>query len=191
MTSRATIPAGKQRIFIGIPLDRQCQKQIGELLKPLEQSRQDIRWVRASNRHLTLAFLGNIPDHEVKVLQHSFAGAYQNETRFQYQLNTLTRFPDAAGRIIALVNDPTRPLAILFQNTLNLLRENRLKPDRKDFRPHITLGRIKKPRHEKGNLVQQVNIKLIVEKVTLFQSQFSESGPEYTSLAETYLQSRP
>lgn len=175
------------RVFIGIPLDRQCQKQVDELLRPLEQSRQDIRWVPAGNRHLTLAFLGNIPDHEVLKLQHSFAGAYQHETRFHYPLTTLTRFPDTAGRIIALTNDPTRPLDVLFQNTLEMLRENRLKPDRKDFRPHITLGRIKRPRHVKESLAQQVNINLTVGKVRLFQSQSSESGPVYTSLAETHL----
>ena len=189
MTSRATIPAGRQRIFIGIPLDRQCQKQIGELLKPLEQSRRDIRWVPANNRHLTLAFLGNIPDLEAQKLQHHFAAAYQQETRFQYQLTTLTRFPDSLGRIIALINDPTPPLDALYKNTLKMLRETRLKPDRKNFRPHVTLGRIRKPRHVKENLVQQANIRLVVDTVRLFRSQFSESGPVYTSLAETNLRS--
>jgi len=187
MTSKATIQAGKQRIFIGIPLDGHCQKQINELLKCLRQSRKDIRWVPENNRHLTLAFLGNIPDQDVEKLQHSFAKTYQNEPQFQYHLTTLTRFPDSAGRIIALVNDPTRPLDILFQNTLEMLRENRLNPDRKSFRPHITLGRIKRPRHVKENPGQQANIDLMVEKVTLFQSNFSESGPVYTSKTETKL----
>ena len=103
------IPPGTQRVFIGIPIDKHSQQHINVLLKPIEDSRRDIRWVPENNRHLTLAFLGNRPISEVDNLVRLFDESYQQETRFHYSLSTLERFPDPAGRIIALTNESTEP----------------------------------------------------------------------------------
>ena len=117
-----TIPPGVHRVFIGIPIDENSQQQINKLLKPMKNSSQDVRWVPASHRHLTLAFLGNKPASVVANLIRLFAQTYQQQAHFQYNMSTLTRFPDPEGRIIALVDDPVRPLRNLFRLTLALLQ---------------------------------------------------------------------
>jgi len=181
------IPPGTQRVFIGIPIDNQSQQHINELLKPIKDSRQDIRWVPENNRHLTLAFLGNRPIFEVDNLIRLFDESYQQETRFQYRLSTLERFPEPTGRIIALTNEPTKPLDNLFQITLKLLQRNEIEFSRKKFRPHLTLGRIKRPKHVKKTFDRQINIKLDITKITLYQSTLSESGSIYLPLKEIQL----
>ncbi len=181
------IPHGTQRVFIGIPIDNQSQQHINELLKPIKDSRQDIRWVPENNRHLTLAFLGNRPISEVDNLIQQFDESYQQETRFQYRLSTLERFPDPAGRIIALTNEPAGSLDELFQVTLKLLQRNEIEFSRKKFRPHVTLGRIKRPKHVKKTFDQQININLNITKITLYQSTLSESGSIYLQLKEIQL----
>jgi 2'-5' RNA ligase len=181
------IPHGTQRVFIGIPIDNQSQQHINELLKPIKDSRQDIRWVPENNRHLTLAFLGNRPISEVDNLIQQFDESYQQETRFQYRLSTLERFPDPAGRIIALTNEPAGSLDELFQVTLKLLQRNEIEFSRKKFRPHVTLGRIKRPKHVKKTFDQQININLDITKITLYQSTLSESGSIYLPLKEIQL----
>ena len=175
------------RVFIGIPIDKQAQQYINELLKPIEDSRQDIRWVPENNRHLTLAFLGNRPVSEVDNLIQQFDESYHQETRFQYSLSTLERFPDTTGRIIALTNEPTGPLDSLFQITLKLLQRNDIRFDRKKFRPHVTLGRIRRPKHVKKTFDRQINIKLDITRITLFQSTLTDSGSIYSALKETLL----
>ena len=191
MNTKLTIPRGTQRVFIGIPIDKQSQQHINELLKPIKDSRQDIRWVPENNRHLTLAFLGNRPISEVDNLIPLFDESYQQETRFQYRLSTLERFPEPTGRIIALTNEPTEPLDNLFQITLKLLQRNGIEFDRKKFRPHLTLGRIRRPKHVKKTFDQQININLDITKITLYQSRFTESGSIYSPLKETQLHKTP
>ena len=181
------IPPGTQRVFIGIPIDKQSRQQINELLKPIRDSRRDIRWVPENNRHLTLAFLGNRPISEVDNLVRLFDESYQQETRFHYSLSTLERFPDPAGRIIALTNESTEPLDKLFQITLKLLQRNEIEFDRKKFRPHVTLGRIRRPKHVKKTFDQQLNINLDITKITLYQSTLTDSGAIYSALKETLL----
>lgn len=181
------IPPGTQRVFIGIPIDKQSQQYINELLKPIKNSRRDIRWVPENNRHLTLAFLGNRPISEVDNLIQQFDESYQQEIRFQYRLSTLERFPDPKGRIIALTNESTEPLDNLFQITLKLLQRNEIEFDRKKFRPHVTLGRIKRPKHVKKTFDRQMNINLDINKITLYQSTLTNSGSIYSTLKETLL----
>ena len=176
-----------QRVFIGIPVDEQSQQHINELLKPIKKLRQDIRWEPANNRHLTLAFLGDLPVPEVENLLQLFSETYQQETRFEYRLSTLTRFPEPTSRIIALVDDPTGPLERLFQITRRFLERNNIELDLKEFRPHVTLGRIKKANRVKTNFDQQTNINLAIDKITFYLSTLSESGSIYTKLKETQL----
>ncbi len=178
---------GLQRVFIGIPVDGQSQQRINELLKPLKALHQGIRWEPENNRHLTLAFLGDMPIPEVENLLQLFAETYQQERHFDYKLSTLTRFPTTTGRIIALVDDPNGPLSRLFQITRRFLERNDVKLNLKAFRPHITLGRIKRAKHVKTNFDQQTNIKLNINKIAFYQSTLSESGSIYTALKETPL----
>lgn len=176
---------GMRRVFIGIPVDEQSQQHITELIKPITNLRLGIRWEPESNRHLTLAYLGDRPIAEVKNLLQLFSATYQQEKHFKFKLSTLTRFPEPTSRIIALVDDPTGPLDRLFQITQNFLERNNVQLDLKAFRPHITLGRIKKPKQLKTNFDQQTNINLEVNKILFYQSSLGPSGSIYTVLKET------
>jgi len=191
MNIKFTTPGGTQRVFIGVPIDKHAQQQISELLTPIRSSKQDIRWVPANNRHLTLAFLGNKPDRVVKNLIQLFDKTYQQEIHFQHKLSTLARFPNPKGKIIALVDDPVRPLNNLFQITLGLLQRNNIELDRKEFRPHITLGRIKRPKTVQSDFGQRTNIILNIDKIVLYQSKPAESGPIYSILKQTRLKLLP
>ena len=187
MEKSRIIPPGTQRVFIGIPVDRRSQKHITGLLKPVINSRLDAAWVPESNRHLTLAFLGDRPIFVIEDLLRVFDETYQQQACFQFSLRKLTRFPDVTGRIIALTGESTGPLENLFQITRKLLRIKGLEFDRKPFRPHVTLGRIRRAKHVKMSVDQHVNINLDVTKISLYQSTLTETGSVYTSLKETQL----
>jgi 2'-5' RNA ligase len=181
------IPPGVQRVFIGIPVDIQAQQNINGLLRPLKESRGDIRWVPEINRHMTLAFLGDIQVTDVGILMGLFDETYQQEKHFRYTFSMLTRFPGSTGRIIALTGDPDRSLDNLFQNTLRFLQSNKQSMDRREFRSHVTLGRLKRAKQVKTNFDQQTNIHLEIRRIVLYQSTLTDSGPIYSVLKDTKL----
>jgi 2'-5' RNA ligase len=176
-----------QRVFIGIPVDIQAQQHINNLLRPLKGSRGDIRWVPEINRHITLAFLGNVPVAEVDILMGLFDETYRQEKHFRYRLSMLTRFPESTSRIIALTGEPDRPLDNLFQITLKVLPGNGQRTEPRAFRPHLTLGRLKRAKQVKTTFDQQTDIHVAIGKVVLYQSTLTESGPIYSALKETQL----
>jgi 2'-5' RNA ligase len=176
-----------QRVFIGIPVDKPAQRQINELLIPAKRSNPDIRWVPEHNRHLTLAFLGNRPTGVIKDLVRSMHLAFQQQLAFRTGFSTLRRFPTSTGNIIALVYKPDEYFAHLFQVTQDFLTENGLGFDLKPFRPHITLGRIRKASTLKITFNQETNIGLRVDKVALYQSTLTDTGSIYLALKEIEL----
>jgi 2'-5' RNA ligase len=185
-----TLPTTQQdvrRIFIGIPVDQQAQKQINVLLKPIKKLPVDIYWIPEPNRHLTLAFLGNVPVGRIRNLVGSFDKVYQRSGRFQFKLTMLNRFPGRMGRIIALVNDPDTTLQDVYQITLDLVQSNGLELDRKKFRPHVTLGKIRRAHQVKETINQPTDICLNVSNVRLYESTMTDSGVVYTSLKDAQL----
>ena len=179
--------AGMQRVFIGVPVDKISQKAINKLLEGVKTPDREVRWVSESNRHMTLAFLGDRSVSEVEGLARQFDQTYQRLTRFQYSLSALARFPDPRGRIIALTGEPEAPLENVFQITQGLLRKNKFVFDQKKFRPHVTLARIRNPKRLKTAFHQAINIELDVSSITLFQSTLTNFGSIYSVLTETRL----
>lgn len=180
-----------QRVFIGIPVDRRLQRQINQILKPVKSSHPKIRWVTEINRHLTLAFPGDLPFERVETLVRQFDKTYQGEMQFQYRFSKLTGFPAARSALLALTGERDAAMDHLQKVTRNLLEKNGIGFDSKKFRPHITLGRNKRAEHVAINDCQALEIDLSVDKVRLYHSTLTKSGSIYSTLKETSLRKPP
>lgn len=176
-----------QRVFIAVPVNRRLQKQIDRLLAPVKRSHHDIRWVAEQNRHLTLAFLGDQSDPVVASLADAMDDAYRKQSGFDAGFSALARFPDAKGHILALVGRADDRLASLFELTRALLAQFGLAPEFQTFRPHITVGRIIRPRLVKTRIGEPADFQLTVDRVTLYQSTLTPAGSVYRALKETAL----
>lgn len=179
--------SGLHRVFIGIGCDDGIQEQTKKLVNPLKKAFPRIAWVPEINRHLTLAFLGNLSSSQLGNLMADFDKAYKRDKSFRYSLTKLTRFPDSNGRIVALVGDPDDRLSRVYQHTMMLLQANDLESVWDDFKPHITLGRFRKTIPFSTNIDLPVDARLEVVKITLYQSVLTSSGSVYTALREARL----
>lgn len=176
-----------QRIFIGVPVDGRAQNHINRLLKPLLQMNPRLRWVPEGNRHLTLAFLGDMPVSIADELVKFFDETYGREASFQFSLTRLAPFPKPNSGIIALTGEADRSLENLFKITARLLRCIGQEVDTRAFLPHVTLARFGRKKHARLRLEQSVNVVLNVAKVRLYRSTLTGSGPIYSVLKETAL----
>jgi len=176
-----------QRLFIAVPVGQRLQKRINRLLAPMKDPNTGIRWVAEQNRHLTLAFLGDQPGPVAGALAGSMGDAYTRMERFDASFPILARFPDAKGNILALVGYADDALTGLFEATRELLAQLELAPEFKTFRPHITVGRIIRPRLVKTRFHEAADIELPVDRVTLYRSTLTPAGSVYHALREAHL----
>ena len=172
----------KQRIFIGIPIGEPTQRAIDRLLESMNVDDRNLRWVSAKNRHLTLAFLGDTPKNDVETVLGKFARTYKPCGPFAYHFSALERFPGASGRIIALTGEASDPVHDLAMSTRDMLRKCGLGHERKEFRPHVTLARVRNPKHPLTGVNRQVRLEMDVTRVVLYRSTLTRTGSIYTEL---------
>jgi len=176
------------RVFAGIPVSQELQKELGKLLKKLERKHWPVKWETPEKLHFTLAFLGNI--ERVEKLENIVIKACQDFTPFLVKVKGLGCFPDYDwARVIWLgLKGDLKTLASMRKLIREGLKKGGFVIDNKPFSPHVTLGRVKRARvKERKEMARQlkalqkfeVRREWLVDKVVVFESILGRSGSRY------------
>jgi 2'-5' RNA ligase len=128
-----------RRMFIAIDLP----PPLAGNLSNLDPHLPNLRWLPASALHLTLCFLGNVPDETAEPLIQALDKI--DSLRFPLVLQNLGSFGSRSRPSVVWAGLETCPseLSTLHHQIQAATRAAGLQPDAKRFHPHITLGRCK------------------------------------------------
>lgn len=182
------------RCFAAIELDGAIQKKLGQLQGRFQREYRlrdpEIKWVRPGNIHLTLKFLGEVPDSQITQVCSAVSQAASQAKPFEIEIGDCGCFPPrGAARVMWVgVVAGIEPLAALQQELELSLIDLGFEPESRPFRGHLTLARIKNARV--GHLVREVvegvgPVSLGMQsaaEITVFQSQLARGGPTYIPL---------
>ena len=178
--------ASSKRLFIALPipsaanhsLDKYCQ----QLDEQYESSR--IRYTPINNRHLTLAFLGQLDS--TQVVDATEAVQQIRHTPIYLKLTAIERFPDSQSRIITALPEPSSQLRSLHHQLQQALEQQGFPGMTRPFRPHVTLARMK---YNKEHLAIALNppIDMMVSEVILYESQRIDISTVYIPRVKTAL----
>jgi 2'-5' RNA ligase len=187
-----------KRIFIAIKVDPgQSLMRIYSSLRSLLGS-EKIKWTDPANIHLTLAFLGDTADDLISVagiiLKQKCAGFGD----FKFNLNGAGVFKNYRDpRVIWIGIEPNENLIQLNDRILTGLKDAGFKLEDRQFRPHITLGRIKSIKNPDAlrsalgeyqeSQIQEVHVK----EVILYESILKPTGPVYKPIGNFSLSPPP
>ncbi|MDH3230199.1 MAG: RNA 2',3'-cyclic phosphodiesterase [Alphaproteobacteria bacterium] len=172
------------RLFVAIPLPETVRTQ----LTLLQSGLQGARWIKPENIHMTLRFIGEIPNDIAGDIDLALAGI--NAPGFALHLGGIGNFargkhPHALWVGIA----PSKPLAHLQAKIESALVRAGLAAETRKFSPHVTIARLRDIR--KGRVEDWVTAHgafrsepFVVERFVLFSSFLSSSGAIYTPEAE-------
>jgi 2'-5' RNA ligase len=156
-----------------------------------------IQWVRPESIHLTLKFLGDVPEERVAEIGAALDGAAAGHARFTLEADGLGVFPDLrAPRVLwAGLADPAGAARRLADGVDAALDAIGFAPERKPFHPHLTLARVKERSREVGlalareRWLEQPAMQgpLTVAAVALMKSELKPSGAVYTELRRAAL----
>ncbi|KYJ86863.1 RNA 2',3'-cyclic phosphodiesterase [Sulfurovum riftiae] len=159
------------RLFIASPVMFENYAQIKEDFGEILQG----KWVEEENLHLTWIFLGNMSDEKAVIEKMKRLTLPETEVTIS-ELGYFGRPPR-----ILFARAREKPL----YETAKTFKESGF--DLYRFKPHITLCRIKqidnyKQYKEKMKNYREKVLGTILPKITLYKSELSERGPEYTAL---------
>jgi 2'-5' RNA ligase len=177
------------RAFVGIRIDPEVTRQIYEAQARLEQPLKGIRWVKDQSLHLTLKFLGEIPEERVAAVGDALERAARSRERFVFGCRGLGVFPDIRRpRVLwaGLEGKWLVPLAAAVEERLEAAGFAR---ERREFKPHLTIGRWREFDGRAELLRQQLEHWTDhdfgvspVNEVIFFQSVLKPDGAVYTPL---------
>lgn len=186
------------RSFIAIELKNEDTiNNIVSFGKRLKKNQKKIKLVEPQNLHLTIKFLGNIRESTAPKI-YSIIERQINDKQFsgkekEYSLKGVGKFRGYQIIWVKMHGD------IDFLQTVKEEVETRLnsqlkirKDKRQDFKPHLTIARLKKKRIDYKTFDSFKNIikenkdkefgKFTVSKITLKKSELTPKGPIYTDL---------
>ncbi len=132
------------RTFIAIELPSEVKDLISGQIERLKGVvAGGMKWVDPHIAHLTLAFLGNVPDTRLPLLSHLVDDAGLDSTAFSLSTGQLGIFPNLRRpRVLWLGLEGDIELLLQLQRRLqNALSHKGFAVESRAFKPHVTLGR--------------------------------------------------
>ena len=177
------------RLFTGIALPADVSENLEWLIKRLKPTAK-IKWSRVVNLHITTKFIGEWPESRLGELRDVLAALTARDS-FPVGVRKLGWYPnERAPRVFWAGVEAPDDLLELAADTSRLVEQLGVKPERRDYSPHLTLARVKGPA-ALGALKQAVEElpsrefgQFEATSFHLYRSEPRSAGPRYTSLAE-------
>jgi 2'-5' RNA ligase len=171
------------RLFAAIELPADVREAALEAQGGLRAMVSGVRWVRAENLHLTLAFFGEVDRHDRLV---GALGEGPPLARVGgLTLRSIGGFPERRPRVIVIdVEDVSGKLGVLAGEIGK--RAEAWRADDKPFRAHVTLGRSKDSCGIAHRDLPPVPVRPAAwepEEFVLFESQRTATGSIYRAIA--------
>jgi 2'-5' RNA ligase len=135
------------RTFIAIELNDETRAYLGQELQRLAEALPQIKWVDPANFHVTLAFLGKLDDEHLALATEAAQEIANQQRRFTLHLARLGMFdPEREVRVLWQGISGNRVRLLKLQAALAAALTSRGFPaEKRPFRPHLTLARLKEP----------------------------------------------
>lgn len=177
------------RTFIAIELPENIKQEIERLQTPLKKTRAFVSWVRPSNIHVTLKFLGEVPEEKIDEVFDATERSVEGNKRFNMSLKNTGGFPNLRRpRVIWIgTGSGAEELFRLAERIEEEMEKIGFPREKRKFSPHFTMGRVKSAKNIEP-LVRQVKSidfeteEIPVVEVVVMRSQLHPDGAIYTPL---------
>ena len=182
------------RLFVAIELDKRVKDELVAAQTRLREFDRTVRWPRPEQMHLTLKFLGEVPDGDVPGVCEAAKRAAQRSAPFRFTLRGLGCFPPKGpARIVwAGIEAQGQGLQGCQQAvedemvSVGFLREGRA------YSPHLTIGRVRQG-HDTRPLRAALETSELQgplqspSELVLFESKLTPRGAIYTAVTSCRL----
>jgi RNA 2',3'-cyclic 3'-phosphodiesterase len=176
------------RLFVALEILSTLRENLAALLKSLRGASPQTRWVRPENLHVTLKFIGEVPETKLAAVHSALAGV-RSEQHVTLDFRGLGFFPNEKHpRVIWAGIEASPNLKTLASDIDKATEKLGIAREQRAFSPHLTLARFEPPRlPENLRFAIQENAardfgSLRANQFQLIESKLKPSGAEYTTL---------
>ncbi len=187
------------RTFLAIDLPEWQKQKISLAVETWRRHRAAVRWTAVSRLHLTLKFLGDVPENALIAIKDACTLAASRHSAFELKTTVTGVFPTLKRpRILWIGLGPVQQGALhgLQQSVEQMLEDTGFPREEKPFSPHITVGRVKsgkniRPLMEDFMRYEPDSNPFTVDSFALYSSTLTRKGPIYRELERFRLSTAP
>jgi 2'-5' RNA ligase len=177
------------RCFIAVGIPDAVKEGISGLIDVLKKHEGDVKWIKPENLHLTLKFLGSTPEDLIPGIGEALFEVASSSEPFYIRIYSTGVFPNKKyPRVIWVGMEDSQVLGRLRDNIEEDMSRLGFKKEGKEFKPHLTIGRVRSPKGMINIITELENFKdkdfgtVTVDAVKLMKSELKPKGAEYTCL---------
>lgn len=178
------------RCFIALEIPDHVKTRISGLIGSLKPLSRAVRWVRPENVHLTLKFLGEVPERLLPDINEAIAKAVSGHEPFALSARGTGAFPSKSRpRVVWAGLVESNGLMRLHEDIERAMERLGFIPENREFRAHLTIGRVKGSGGLSG-LMRELESHAEVEfgkfeagEIVLMKSDLLPSGAVYSVLS--------
>jgi len=174
------------RCFIAIDIHE--NPALRGFLEELRGLGKSLKVVGPQNLHLTLRFLGDVPESSIDAIEGAMRECVSGIEPFTAVLSGAGAFPNANRPRVVWIGMEGEPLKQMASQLNGALAQLGFPPDRHGFSPHVTVARVKGPQQREAlqRLLARERGKefgvLDVPEIRLKRSTLTPTGPIYETL---------
>ena len=180
------------RTFVAVAVSDEVKRYAESLKDELMACLTGIHWTRRENLHLTLKFLGDVPETELAGVCRAVRAAVAEQDPLEIECAGLGAFPDKERprTLWVGIRQGEEPFRMLQEQIDDRLTRYGFPPERRRFHGHLTIGRISRRDGLTADQLEQVRgiiereqasegIFMNVEQVITFSSFLESEGRVY------------
>ena len=179
------------RSFLAFELPVDIKKIIKAVSDDARELPLNVRWVNVSDIHLTIVFMGDIQEEQIKPIQDIIKDVCHGYGPFSIAIKGIGFFGSRRNpRVLWIGLDGAIDRMACFKDDLQKgMKPFGIKEEKRRFKPHLTLGRFRKDArtgsHLDDLLSRYHDLKSpdgIIEELVLFKSDLQPGGAVYSRL---------
>ena len=184
------------RLFVAVNLPDQVRQAAWQAAAPLRSKGYPVKWVDSEALHVTLKFLGEVEPQRQSEIVRAIESAVVGSRIFQLAVGGFGAFPnDRRPRVVWIGCEAVAALELIQHRVEQEMHELGFPVEGRPFRPHLTLGRVKRGARASDlagfdSAIRQVEFQgdVAVESIDLMQSELARTGARYTVLRAVTLE---
>lgn len=172
-----------QRLFIALSLSEEIKDFIDIYISEINHCFSGVNWEQKEKFHITLKFLGQVEEERCRLLTKNLDKVLKNIQSFEARIEKLTAFPNFKNpKVLVLKLLKNKQLDQIYNLVDIVYRTNGFPLEKRNFVPHITIGRAKKNFRILKQPEKIQKIKISFSEIAVIKSELKKTGSVFTIL---------
>jgi 2'-5' RNA ligase len=175
------------RAFLAFEISAPVKEYLQGVSRIMASKVTGVKWVKSNGQHITLKFFGEIEEIMAKNMQERLTGLENKYGPFEATTKGVDAFPTKRrARVIIVTLEKGVDIArAIFHDIDDTLLTLGIEAEKRDFTPHITLGRKKEPIPLLERDIPDLDeMSFFIDRLVLFRSTLTSQRAIYSPVWE-------